>query len=135
MEGLLVSSTRQVPETRLMARDDLSADDAWHALRRHGGWHLLRDAFLRFRYGDAFSHARALGLQLCLAIVPFLIALAGLVSDLGVAEGGEVVADTVLALTPGASEQLVHDLLADSERTEDIGEFALAAGLLTGILA
>ncbi len=118
-----------------MARDDLSADDAWHALRRHGGWCLLRDAFLRFRYGDGFSHSRALGLQLCLAIVPFLIALTGLVSKLGVAEGGEVVADTVLALTPGASDQLVHDLLADTERTEDIGEFALTAGLLTGLLA
>ncbi|MEV4139979.1 YihY/virulence factor BrkB family protein [Dactylosporangium sp. NPDC049742] len=130
-----MSSTRQVPETRLMSRDDLSADDAWHTLRRHGGWCLLRDAFLRFRYGDGFSHARALGLQLCLAIVPFLIALTGLVSKLGVAEGGEVVADTVLALTPGASDQLVHDLLADSERAESIGEFALTAGLLTGMVA
>lgn len=118
-----------------MARDDLSADDAWHALRRHGGWRLLRDAFLRFRYGDGFSHSRALGLQLCLAIVPFLIALAGLVSKLGVAQGGQVVADTVLALTPGASEQLVHDLLADTKRTETIGEFALTAGLLTGMVA
>ncbi|MFF5226648.1 YihY/virulence factor BrkB family protein [Dactylosporangium sp. NPDC000521] len=130
-----MSSTRQVPETRLMARDDLSADDAWHTLRRHGGWCLLRDAFLRFRYGDGFSHARALGLQLCLAIVPFLIALTGLVSKLGVAEGGQVVADTVLALTPGASDQLVHDLLADSDRAESIGEFALTAGLITGIVA
>ncbi|MET7425792.1 YihY/virulence factor BrkB family protein [Dactylosporangium sp. NPDC005555] len=130
-----MSSTRQVPETRLMARDDLSADDAWHSLRRHAGWCLLRDAFLRFRYGDGFSHSRALGLQLCLAIVPFLIALTGLISKLGVAEGGQVVADTVLALTPGASDGLVQDLLVDSERTEDIGEFALGAGLLTGMLA
>ncbi|WP_238019836.1 YihY/virulence factor BrkB family protein [Dactylosporangium sp. AC04546] len=130
-----MSSTRQVPETRLMSRDDLSADDAWHALRRYGGWQLLHDSFLRFRYGDGFSHSRALGLQLCLAIVPFLIALSGLVSKLGVEEGGHVVADTVLALTPGASDRLVEDLLADTERTEDIGEFALAIGLLTGMLA
>ena len=130
-----MSSSRQVPETRLMSRDDLSADDAWRALRRYGGWCLLRDAFVRFRYGDGFSHARALGLQLCLAIVPFLIALTGLVSELGAEEGGRVVADTVLALTPGASEDLVADLLIDSERTEDIGEFALTVGLLTGLLA
>ncbi|GAA0722004.1 YihY/virulence factor BrkB family protein [Dactylosporangium roseum] len=130
-----MSSTRQVPETRLMSHDDLSADDAWQALKRYGGWRLLHDAFLRFRYGDGFSHARALGLQLCLAIVPFLIALSGLVSELGVEQGGQVVADTVLALTPGASDQLVQGLLADSERTEDIGEFALTVGLLTGLVA
>jgi hypothetical protein len=39
----------------------LSADHAWRALRRYGGWPLLRDSFVRFRSGDGFSHARALG--------------------------------------------------------------------------
>ncbi|HWH01767.1 MAG TPA: YhjD/YihY/BrkB family envelope integrity protein [Pilimelia sp.] len=130
-----MSSTRRVPETRLMAADELSADDAWHALRRHGGWHLLRDAFVRFRYGDGFSHARALGLQLCLAGVPFLIALTGLAGELGLREGGLVVADTVLALTPGVSDALVTDLLVAHRRAEDIGEVALVLGLLTGLAA
>ncbi|GIG91583.1 YihY/virulence factor BrkB family protein [Plantactinospora endophytica] len=130
-----MSSTRLVPETRCMADDELSADDAWHTLRRHGGWHLLRDAFIRFRYGDAFSHSRALALQLCLAVVPFLIALAGLISDLGADEGGLVVADTVIALTPGASDGVVKELLVDSEQTEEAGELALALGLLTGLVA
>jgi len=130
-----VSSTKLVPETRLMTEDQLSADDAWHTLRRHGGWCLLRDAFIRFRYGDGFSHSRALALQLCLAVVPFLIALTGLITDLGVDEGGKVVADTVLAITPGQSEAMVQDLLTDSERTEDAGELALTLGLLTGLVA
>ncbi|MET7472077.1 YihY/virulence factor BrkB family protein [Micromonospora sp. NPDC005686] len=130
-----MSSTKLVPETRLMAEDQLSADDAWHTLRRHGGWCLLRDAFVRFRYGDGFSHSRALGFQLCLAVVPFLIALTGLITDLGVDEGGKVVADTVLAITPGQSEAVVQDLLTDGERTEDAGELALTLGLLTGLVA
>ncbi|MCT2278301.1 YihY/virulence factor BrkB family protein [Micromonospora chalcea] len=130
-----MSSTKLVPETRLMTENELSADDAWHTLRRHGGWCLLRDAFVRFRYGDGFSHSRALGLQLCLAVVPFLIALTGLITDLGVDEGGKVVADTVLAITPGQSEAMVQDLLTDSERTEDAGELALTLGLLTGLVA
>ncbi|WP_433216370.1 YihY/virulence factor BrkB family protein [Dactylosporangium sp. CS-047395] len=129
-----MSSTRQVPETSSMSRDELSADDAWQALRHHGGWTLVREAFLRFRYGDGFSHSRALGLQLCLAIVPFLIALAGLAGKLGVEEGGDVVADTVLALTPGASEQVVHDLLTPGD-SEEAGELALLLGLVTGMLA
>jgi YihY family inner membrane protein len=130
-----MSSTRIVPETRLMSADQLTADDAWHTLRRHGGWHLLRDAFVRLRYGDGFSHARAFAFQLCLAVVPFLIALTGLTSDLGVEAGGRVVADTVIALTPGASVDVVRDLLVGDERTEEAGEVALALGLITGLVA
>ncbi|MBQ1070998.1 hypothetical protein KBX39_30165, partial [Micromonospora sp. D75] len=56
-----MSSTKLVPETRLMTENELSADDAWHTLRRHGGWCLLRDAFVRFRWSplrDA-DHAAA----------------------------------------------------------------------------
>ncbi|OJF14381.1 YihY/virulence factor BrkB family protein [Couchioplanes caeruleus] len=130
-----MSSTEPVPETKMMPGDQLSADDAFLALRHYGRWHLLRDAFVRFRYGDGFSHSRALALQLCLAIVPFMIALSGLATDLGVEEGGQVVADTVLALTPGASEPLVRELLQDDDRTEETGELALGLGLLTGLVA
>jgi YihY family inner membrane protein len=130
-----VSSTEPVPETRMMPGDELSADDAFLALRHYGRWPLLRDAFIRFRYGDGFSHSRAFALQLCLAIVPFLIALSGLATDLGVDTGGRVIADTVVAMTPGASEQLVRDLLSEDDRTEDAGELALILGLLTGLIA
>jgi YihY family inner membrane protein len=119
----------------MMPGDQLSADDAFHALLHYGRWPLLRDSFVRFRYGDGFSHSRALALQLCLAIVPFLIALSGLASDLGVDEGGQVIADAVVALTPGASAPLVRDLLQDTERTEDAGELALVLGLITGLFA
>jgi uncharacterized BrkB/YihY/UPF0761 family membrane protein len=82
-----MSSTRRVPETRLLGEGELSADHAWRTLRRYGGWHLLRDALVRFRSGDGFSHARALGLQLCLGAVPLLIALNGLASKLGGCDG------------------------------------------------
>nr|WP_296066888.1 YihY/virulence factor BrkB family protein [uncultured Actinoplanes sp.] len=130
-----MSSTEPVPETRDMSGDELSADDAYLALRRYGRWPLVRDAFIRFRYGDGFSHSRAFAFQLCLAIVPFLIALAGLAADLGVESGGQVVADTVLALTPGSSDPLVRELLEDSDRTHDAGEVALTLGLITGLVA
>ena len=131
-----MGSARWVPETRLLGQGELSADHAWRALRRYGGWRLLRDALVRFRYGDGFSHARALGLQLCLGAVPLLIALNGLASKLGgLRRGGRVVADTVLALTPGASESLVRQLLAHEERVRDSGQLALTLGLLTAVVA
>jgi YihY family inner membrane protein len=113
-----------------MSGDELSADDAYRALRRYGRWALVRDAFVRFRYGDGFSHARAFAFQLCLAVVPFLIAFSGLASDLGTGKGGKVVGDTVLGITPGASEPLVRQLFADRH-----GEVALVLGLLTGLIA
>jgi YihY family inner membrane protein len=119
----------------MMPGDKLSADDALHALWHYGRWPLLHDAFVRFRYGDGFSHSRAFAFQLCLAIVPFLIALSGLATDLGVEDGGRIVADTVIALTPGASEPLVTELLMDDDRTEEAGELALALGLITGLFA
>jgi YihY family inner membrane protein len=125
-----MSSAEPVPETRDMSGDDLAAEDAYRALRRYGRWALVRDAFLRFRYGDGFSHARAFAFQLCLAVVPFLIAFLGLVSDLGADNGGKVLGDTVLAITPGSSEPLVRQLLQD-----DHGEVALTLGLLTGLIA
>ncbi|TQS42242.1 YihY/virulence factor BrkB family protein [Cryptosporangium phraense] len=126
-----MSSTNRVPETRLMGDEELSADDAWETLRQYGRWHLLRDAFVRFRYGDGFSHSRALAFQLCLAAVPFLIALTGLAADLGAEEGGQIVAKTVLELTPGSSDQLVEQTLGEDET----GEFALVLGLITGMVA
>jgi hypothetical protein len=56
-----MSSARRVPETWSLGEGELSADHAWRALRRYGGWPLLQDALVRFRSGDGFSHARALG--------------------------------------------------------------------------
>ncbi|MBA2415168.1 MAG: YihY/virulence factor BrkB family protein [Geodermatophilaceae bacterium] len=133
-----MSSANRVPETRDLQGDELSADDAWAALRHHGHWHLAKDAFVRFRYADGFSHSRALAMQLCLAVVPFLIALTGLAADLGQDKGGEVLGLTVLALSPGASDQLVRDTLSGgeaAEEAEEAGEVALTFGLVAGLLA
>jgi uncharacterized BrkB/YihY/UPF0761 family membrane protein len=68
--------------------------------------------------------------------VPLLIALNGLASKLGDPhQGGRVVAETVLALTPGASESLINQLLTDQGRTRDLSQVALAIGLLTAVVA
>ena len=54
------TSTR-VPETVTIAGDELSADDAVTTLRRYGRWNLVKDSFVRFRYADGFTNARAAG--------------------------------------------------------------------------
>lgn len=130
-----MSSVRPVPETQLMSGQQLSADDAWHTVRRHGPWTLLRDAVLRYRYGDGFSHARGFALQLALATVPLIIAGAGLATALGAESFGEVVARTVIAISPGSSDTLVQDAVTASAENDDAGELALGIGLLTAFLA
>lgn len=133
-----MSSVRAVPETQCMSGDDLSADDAWHALRDHGVWPLARESFVRFRYGDGFSHARGFGLQLALAAVPLIIAGAGLSAALGAESFGEVVARTVVSLSPGSDDTLVVEALGGddgAEEVEEAGEVALTLGLLTAFAA
>src|SRR3954453_22332039 len=117
-----VSSVRAVPETTDMEGDDLSADDAWHTVRHTGLLTLARTAFLRFRYGDGFSHARAFALQLALAAVPLIIAGAGLAWAIGARSFAEVIARTVVALSPGRSDALVVDAVSTGDEGTERAE-------------
>ncbi len=148
-----MSSVRAVPETQDMHGDELSAEDAWHTARRVGLWALLADSFTRFRYGDGFSHARAFALQLALATVPLIIARSGLAGAIGADSVAEVVARTVVAVSPGAGDQLLADVVdrgtnaprpaTPGEEPDDevdrpgesLGEAAVAFGLVTAFLA
>ncbi|MDD7967382.1 YihY/virulence factor BrkB family protein [Actinomycetospora lemnae] len=145
-----MSSVRAVPVTTDMDGDLLSADDAWHTARRIGLRTLLRDALMRFRYGDGFSHARGFALQLALAVVPLVIAGSGLATAVGAESVAQVVARTVVAVSPGAGDQLLADVVArgpaelpdeagdDTDgdtRNENVGELAVALGLTTAFLA
>src|SRR3954468_18933747 len=119
-----------------MTGDELSADHAWPTARHHGFRALLAAAFVRFRYGDGFSHARAFALQLALATVPLIIAGAGLAAALGVESFAEVVARTVVALSPGSSDALLRDVVdGGTDEGSERGEVVVVLGLATAFLA
>jgi YihY family inner membrane protein len=126
---------RPVPETGLMSDDELSADDAWPTARHHGLRTLLAGAFVRFRYGDGFSHARAFALQLALATVPLVIAGAGLATAIGARSFAEVVARTVVAISPGDSDALVADVVNTDDEGTERAEVIVVLGLATAFLA
>lgn len=132
-----MSSVRAVPETELMSGEELSADDAWHTLRHFGVAHLVSTAFVRFRYGDGFSHARAFALQLALAAVPLVIAGAAVAEALGGESMGEVVARTVVAVSPGSSDALVADVVraGDDDEGTERAEIVVVLALITAFLA
>ena len=130
-----MSLVTRVPETSSLGEGELDAADAGRTFRRVGHWQLVKSAFLRFRYGDGFSHARALGLLLSLALFPLAIALVGLTATVHADGMRRVLTETLLRLTPGSSDDTVKRVLAQSAHTGSGGAAALTAGLLAAVLA
>jgi len=119
-----------------MSGDELDAEDAWHAVRRHGLRRLLVDSFVRFRYGDGFTNSRALALQIALGTVPFMLAMTGLAADLDADREAEVVARTIGALTPGSGRQdLLSTAMDPGQTAERAGEIALVLGLVFAVVS
>ncbi|WP_327351114.1 YihY/virulence factor BrkB family protein [Streptomyces sp. NBC_01304] len=123
-----------VPETRDMQGDELSGDEAFEALRRYGGRYLLRDAFIRFRYADGFSHSRALALQTVLAVIPLALVFVGLSTALHTQDIGKFAEVSIQRIARGPSAQVVDETLTRSRRTAGGGTqvalwFALAFSL------
>ncbi|MCZ2827167.1 MULTISPECIES: YihY/virulence factor BrkB family protein [unclassified Modestobacter] len=130
-----MSSVSLVPE--VAARDDerLTARDAWAVLRSCRVTELWRASWSRFRYGDGFSHARALGLQLSLAAVPLLIAAIGLSNLLETPSVRLLVDRTVLQLSPSASDAMVRRVLSPWSGEPDGIVLATVLGLAAATLA
>ena len=129
-----MTTARTVPVTTEMDGDELDAEDAWHLVRRHGVRRVLVESFVRFRYGDGFTNSRALALQTCLAVVPFMLAVTGLAADIDDDRWARVVASTVNAVAPG---QGANDALAQAVAggSEESGEIALAFGLVFALVS
>ena len=131
-----MTTARTVPVTTEMDGDELDALDAWHLARRHGLRTIVVESFIRFRYGDGFTSSRALALQACLAVVPFLLALTGLAADLDEERPAAVVAHVVDSLSPGAGDSdALTSAVEKSDESELAGEVALALGLGFALLS
>jgi YihY family inner membrane protein len=131
-----MTTARTVPVTTEMDGDELDAEDAWRLVRHHGLHRVAVAAFVRFRYGDGFTNSRALALQACLAVVPFLLALTGLAADLDQERPARVVAETIAQVSPGAGG---GDALAGAvdgrSSSEEAGELALVLGLAFALVS
>ena len=131
-----MTTARIVPVTTEMDGDELDAEDAWRLVRRFGLRRIAVGAFVRFRYGDGFTNSRALALQACLAVVPFLLALTGLAANLDQERPARVVAATIQKVSPG---QGGGDALANAvdgrSSSEEAGEIALGLGLVFALMS
>src|SRR5687767_5054773 len=131
-----MTTARTVPVTTEMDGDELDALDAWHLARHHGLRKIAVESFVRFRYGDGFTNSRALALQACLAVVPFLLALTGLASDIDRERPAAVVAHVVDSLSPGSGDgDALASAVDGSDASERAGEVALVLGLGFALLS
>ena len=131
-----MTTARTVPVTTEMDGDELDAADAWKMARRVGARRLLADAFQRFRFGDGTTNSRALALQTALAVLPFLLALTGLATQLDQEGTAKVVAATIEAVSRGGGgADALARAVSGNESSEDAGEIALGLGLVLGALS
>ena len=132
-----MSTATRVPETITLSGDELSADDAVTTLRRYGRWQLVKNSFIRFRYADGFTNARALALQFCLSFIPLIIAVVGLSSALHQEKFGQVVTRTLTRVLPGSHDGDMMQEAAQHSRDQGAtgGQLALWLGLLAAIVA
>ena len=91
-----MSTATLVPETR-----DLKGDDAWAVLRRSRPTLTLKDAFMRMRAADGFSHARSLAFMTALVTIQGVIGLVGLASVLDKGGVSQVIVRTLQGAVPG----------------------------------
>ena len=124
-----MSGVPLVPEGASVHGEELTVGNAWTAVRQ-AHWPFWRDAFARFRYGDGFSHSRALALQFSLAFVPLVIAAVGLSGTLATRGLGEVLRNTLIGLTPGGSDRVVRDVVTEGGGSQ----LALWLGLVFAVV-
>ena len=120
-----MSTANAVPETW-----KLTGDDARETLRSCGRRTLVRDAFVRLRVADGFSHARSLAYATSLVFVQATIAVVGLGSALGQGSS-DVIVRTFKAAFPGPAGELMTQAVVQAHRT---GASHRWAGLTFGLV-
>ena len=121
-----MSTAALVPETW-----ELTGDDARRVLRQCGRGKLLKDAFMRLRVADGFSHARSLAYATALTFVQGIIALIGLAVAIGNAGFSRLVARAVRAAVPGPGGNLLTQAVAQAHRA---GAAHRYSGLVFGLV-
>jgi YihY family inner membrane protein len=118
-----MSTASTIPETW-----QLDGDDARRTLRDTGWARLLRDAFVRLRRADGFSHARSIAFLLVLLFIEGVIALVGLASVLGSGGLSDGIVRALQTAVPGPAGRVLTEAVAQAHRAGTGSRF-LALGL------
>lgn len=97
-----MSTANLVPETW-----HLTGDDAKETFARSDRTKLVKDAVLRLRYSDGFSHARSMAFLTFLVFVQGVIAAVGIASALGAGKLSTAIVKVLQAIAPGPAGQVL----------------------------
>jgi YihY family inner membrane protein len=127
-----VSVAQLVPETW-----ELTGDDARETLVRTGRRQLVRDAFIRLRASDGFSHARSLAFVISLLLVQGVILLVGLAAALGDNDVSASIVRSINEAAPGPAGRALTNAVFHAYRTGTSGQYFVlvvvgVATLVTG---
>ena len=106
-----MSTAGRVPETW-----ELDGDDARETLKRIGVRRLLRDAFMRLRFADGFSHARSMAFATSLVLVQGLIAIVGFASVVSDGSIARSVVRVIRSAVPGPAHRVLTDAVTQAYR-------------------
>ncbi len=123
-----MSTATAVPETY-----ELEGDDALRTLRSTGTPRLLKDALVRFRSADGFSHTRSLAFAITLAMLPFVIAFVGFTVKLDQEQFTKAIVKSVEDIAPGPASQIFTQAFRQGARASRSSGGTLA--LLFGAIA
>ncbi len=121
-----MSTAQLVPETW-----ELTGDDARATLRRVGRGQLLKDAFMRMRVADGFSHARSLAFLTALVCVQGTIAVVGAAALIGRGWVSEVIVRGVTSAVPGPAGLTLTEAV---HQARAVGESHQVSALVFGLL-
>ncbi len=124
-----MSTANEVPETW-----GLTGDDAKETLTRVGRGALLRDAFLRLRWADGFSHARSMAYVTTLIFVQGVIALVGLASVIGAGGTRDLIVNTLRAIAPGPTGQVLTEAAGQARHASSAHPVALILGTIGALV-
>jgi YihY family inner membrane protein len=121
-----MSTAAKVPETW-----ELTGDDARKTLLDTGRVQLLKDAFVRLRAADGFSHSRSLAFVTSLVLVQGLIALVGFAAAFGDLRMSREIVAAIESAVPGPAGQLLTDAVKQAREVgADHRYLALVLGLI-----
>jgi YihY family inner membrane protein len=123
-----MSVAQKVPQTW-----ELSGDDARETLRSTGRMRLVRDAFVRFRAADGFSHARSLAFMISLLLVQGFIVVVGLAAALGDTDVSQTIVRAIQETTPGPAGKTLTRAVFRAYVTGRSGQYTVLA--LVGVTA
>ena len=125
-----MSTAGRVPETW-----ELDGDDARKTLATVGRRKLLRDAFMRLRFADGFSHARSMAFATSLVLVQGVIALVGLAAVLGDTSIARTLVRVSKAAAPGPAHRVLTDAITQANHAATSSQWLpLALGTLGALI-